>query len=348
VATATARVLVAPDKLRGTATATEVADAVARAAGTLGLGVDRCPMADGGEGTLEALGGPDRTTTATGPLGAPVDVPWRCADGTAVIEVARVAGLLLAGGAEENDPERATTAGVGELLVAARDAGARRAVVALGGSATTDGGEGALEVVLAGGGLGQLELVVACDVRTRFLDAPRVFGPQKGAGPATVTRLERRLAALAERYHDRFGVDVTGLERAGAAGGLAGGLACLGGRLVGGFDLVAAEVHLAARVAAADVVVTAEGRIDAPSFDGKVVGGVAALAAAASRPCTALCGRLAPGTVLPDDLEVVALVDLFGDRAWHDAAGCVEQAAGAVLARWGPPVRPEEGGAPDG
>ena len=128
-------------------------------------------MADGGEGTLEALGGPNRTTTVTGPLGAPVDAAWRLDGRTAVIEMAAASGLALVGGAEANDPVAASTVGTGELIVAALDVGARRVIVGLGGSATTDGGLGALRALHPLGRLKGIELVVACDSRVPFLDA---------------------------------------------------------------------------------------------------------------------------------------------------------------------------------
>src|SRR3954467_13832946 len=127
------RLVAAPDKFRGTATAAEVAGAIGRAASAAGWDCDAVPMADGGEGTLDVLGGPNRTTRVTGPLGEPVDAGWRLTRRTAVIEMARAAGLLPAGGADGNDPIEATTFGTGELIRAAVDAGARRVVVGMGG-----------------------------------------------------------------------------------------------------------------------------------------------------------------------------------------------------------------------
>src|SRR3954454_22183543 len=141
---AVVHVVAAPDQFRGTATAAEVAAAIGRAATAAGHRCDQAPRADGGEGTLEALGGPNRTTTVTGPLGEPVDAAWRLDRGRAVIEMARASGLELAGGADENDAVAASTTGTGELLAAAIDAGAKRVLVGVGGSATTDGGLGAL------------------------------------------------------------------------------------------------------------------------------------------------------------------------------------------------------------
>ncbi|MHB8219931.1 MAG: glycerate kinase, partial [Acidimicrobiales bacterium] len=218
----------APDKFRGTATAPQVASAVAGAARAAGWTADEAPMADGGEGTLEVLGGERRRTTVTGPLGRPVAAWWSMlatppgGDGpTAVIEMAQAAGRELLSDPSGDDPVRATTAGVGELVLAAVDAGARRVVVAVGGSATTDGGWGAVQAIGSRRRLAGADLVVACDVRTPFTDAAEVFGPQKGATPDQVGVLRRRLVELARRYRQELGVDVEHIPGAGAAGGLA-------------------------------------------------------------------------------------------------------------------------------
>ena len=144
---------------------------------------------------------------------------------------------------------RATTAGVGQLLLAARDAGARRIVVGCGGSSTTDGGLGAYEAVGSPAALRGIELVVACDVTTRFGDAAAVFGPQKGATAAQVVMLGQRLVEVAARYRRETGIDVTGIPGGGAAGGLAGGLVALGARIEPGFDFVAGLVGLARSLA---------------------------------------------------------------------------------------------------
>ena len=141
------RVLAAPDKFRGSLTALEVANAINKAVNRSGGIPTGAPMADGGEGTLEVLGGPNRTTTVTGPSGEPVEAEWRLADKTAVIEVARVSGLTLAGGPEANNPLEATTKGTGELIRCALEQGAKRIIVGLGGSASTDGGLGALKAM---------------------------------------------------------------------------------------------------------------------------------------------------------------------------------------------------------
>ena len=326
------RIVAAPDKFRGTATAAEVAAAIATAAAEHGCRCDLVPLADGGEGTLEALGGPNRTTTVTGPLGDPVDAPWRLDRGRAVIEMARASGLALVGGAEGNDPVSATTAGTGELIATAIEAGARRIVVGVGGSATTDGGLGAVRALSPRQRLRGVELLVACDVRTRFVDAAEVFAPQKGATPKQVELLRRRLERLVGVYHDDFGVDVSGVDGAGAAGGLAGGLYAIGAELVGGFDLVADEVRLAERLEGADLVVTGEGFVDEQSFEGKVVGGVEALARSLGVPVLVVCGQAFDDT--ERRVELISLVERFGtETAMTRTTDAIRLAVSDALAR---------------
>jgi glycerate kinase len=337
--------VVAPDKFRGTASAAQVAGAVTEAATAAGWTSDEAPMSDGGEGLLSALGGTSHTATVPGPLGQPVVAEWRllaeggARDGpTAVIEMSRAAGRPLLPHAAGDEPMRASTTGVGRLLLAARAAGAHRIVVGCGGSATTDGGLGAVEAVTAGGGLGDVDLVVACDVTTDFRQAAALFGPQKGATPEQVVALTRRLDELAQRYRDDFGVDVDELPGAGAAGGLAGGLAALGARIVPGFDMVAAMVGLAGRINRSDLVVTGEGHLDPPSFQGKVPGGVLRLAAGR---CPVLCivGAADPDILdsPPPGLEIVSLKDRFGySRARKETAALITEVTGEALARFCP------------
>ncbi len=274
--------LACPDKFRGTLTASEAADRIAAGLRTAGFDEVRAlPLADGGEGTLDVLGGANRTTAVTGPLGAPVEAGWRLDGGRAIVEAARASGLELAGGAEANDPVAATTRGTGELIAAAIEAGATDVLVGVGGSATTDGGRGALDALAHLPPFGELGVTVrvACDVETSFLDAAAVFAPQKGADAEQVALLAARLQELAEEYRAELGVDVTSLARAGAAGGLAGGLAARGAQLCEGFATVAAAVGLDASLAAAGIVVTGEGFLDRTSLAGKVVGGVLVRAA---------------------------------------------------------------------
>ncbi len=331
-------VVAAPDKFRGTLNAPDVATAVARAVEAAGGTVDTVPVADGGEGTLDALGGANRRTVVTGPLGDLVEAGWRCsAEGSsrqAVLEMAQASGLDLVGGARGNDAVAASTHGTGELVAAALDAGCRRIVLGVGGSASTDGGLGALRALEPLARLRGVELVVACDVRTTFVDAARVFAPQKGATPAQVELLHRRLERLAQVYQQVHGVDVRSVPGSGAAGGLAGGLAAVGARLVAGFDLVAEEVGLADHLDGADLVVTGEGFLDDQSFAGKAVGGVAELARAAGVPVLVVAGEVLEGVEVPEEVAVIALVERCGrERALHDTAACVEEAVAEHLGR---------------
>lgn len=273
------KVLAAVDKFRGTATAAQVATAIGHACWQLGHDCIERPLADGGEGTLEALGGANRTTLVTGPLGDPVNASWRLHRGTAIIEMACASGLMISGGKEKNDAVAASTTGTGEIIDAALDLGAKRIIVCLGGSATTDGGLGAVRAIQTPARLKGVEFVVACDVTTAFTDAAKVFGPQKGASNAQVQLLTTRLERLVQMYKQTYGVDVSLLPGAGAAGGLAGGLAALGAKLVPGFDLVAEEVLLDELLIGIDLVITGEGYMDSESFSGKVVGSMAELAA---------------------------------------------------------------------
>ena len=326
------RVLAAPDKFRGTASAAEIAAAVAEAAAAVTASCDTAPMADGGEGTLDALGGPTRTSVVTGPLGEPVAAPWRLSRGVAVIEMALASGLALAGGASGNDPVNATTAGTGELIAEAVSAGARRVLVAVGGSATTDGGLPAVRALPSPARMSGVEMIVACDVRTAFVDAAAVFGPQKGASPVQVELLTRRLRTLTEMYERDFGVDVAALPGAGAAGGLAGGLAARGASLVGGFEVVADEIGLRERIADADVAVTGEGRYDATSLEGKVVTGVAELAARSGTRVLAVVGSRDPTAPVPENVELVDLTARFGSQRAHaDPCGCVREVVEVAL-----------------
>ena len=324
------KVLAAVDKFRGTATAAQVATAIGHACWQLGHDCVERPLADGGEGTLDALGGANRTTLVTGPLGKPVQAPWRLHRGTAVIEMACASGLLLAGGKEKNDPIAATTTGTGELIDAALDLGVKRIIVCLGGSATTDGGLGAVKAIQTPARLKGVEFVVACDVTTQFTDAAKVFGPQKGASPAQVQFLTTRLEKLVQVYQQNYGVDVSEISGAGAAGGLAGGLAALGAQLVPGFDLVAEEVELDVLLSDIDMVITGEGFMDSESFAGKVVGSMAELASERKIQIAAICGEIHPD--VRSHINSVSLVETFGrDEAFDRPLHCIEHAALKIL-----------------
>lgn len=326
------RVVLAPDSFKGSLSAPAVCAALQ--AGVLAADpaadVQAVPMADGGEGTLACLlaawGGERVGLDVPGPLGAPVPGHYgRSADGArAVVELAVASGLALV--AERPDPLRATTRGTGALAADALARGAREVVLCLGGSATTDGGTGLLRALglrlldaggrdlpEGGGALVDLDRLddsgllpaaraarwrLACDVTAPLVGphgAAAVFGPQKGATPDDVARLDAGLRRLAEVLHRAYGVDVADLPGAGAAGGAAGGLvAALGGAVEAGAPLVADAVGLDAALQGADLVLTGEGSLDAQTAQGKAVSVVAARARAAGVPAVALCGQVTP------------------------------------------------------
>ncbi|MCB0988597.1 MAG: glycerate kinase [Microthrixaceae bacterium] len=318
------RVLAAPDKFRGTATADDVAGAIAAAVEGRGGRTRRVPLSDGGEGFLDVFGGANRTALVTGPSGQPVEAGWRLDGRRAVIEMARASGLVLAGGAAENDALAATTAGTGELIGAALDAGARKVIIGHGGSATTDGGLGAVKALSPVARLRGVELVAAVDVRTAFTRAAVEFGAQKGASAHQVDLLTRRLERLVQLYRSDFGVEVDVVPGAGAAGGLAGGLMALGAEIVSGFDLIAEELDLLGAMERVDLVVTGEGFVDGASFDGKVVGGVVNLASEVGVPVLVVAGEVFDE--IPAGVDAVSLVERFGrERSMADPLGCVRE-----------------------
>ncbi|MFZ0091759.1 MAG: glycerate kinase [Solirubrobacteraceae bacterium] len=283
-------VLIAPDAFKGTFTAAEVAQAIGRGLTDGGRPVDLCPVADGGEGTLdvlaEALGAQRRRVDATGPMGEPVTADFAIAGDVAVVETAAASGLQLVA-PEDRDAGGAGTAGTGELIAAAAAAGAHTVYLGVGGSATTDGGAGAIKAIRHAGGLDRVRLVVLCDVRTPFEDAARVFGPQKGADEDEVRRLTERL----NRQARRLDPDPRGIPMTGAAGGLSGGLwSAFGAELVPGAAHVLDAVGFDARMRAARAVVTGEGKLDEQSLVGKVVAEVATRARQSGVPCHAVVG----------------------------------------------------------
>ncbi len=326
-------VVAAPDKFRGTATARQVAAAIAAAADRAGWSCDQAAIADGGEGLLDVVPGRRHTAEVRDPLGRLVTAEWKLDGSTAVVEMAQASGLALVGGPEGNDPVSADTAGTGQLVAAAVKAGARRVVVGVGGSATTDGGLAALRALEPHSRLHGVQLIVACDVETRFLDAAAIFSPQKGATPTEVELLARRLERLASLYQDQYGVDVRPLTGGGAAGGLAGGLAAIGAELMAGFDVVADAVDLAERMEGADLVVTGEGLLDEQSFNGKAVGGVVSLACEVGVPVLVVAGDIDWDGVGESPVPCVSLVERFGrDRALADTLACVGEVVAERLA----------------
>ncbi len=313
--------LIAPDKFKGTYTAREVAAAIAGGLGD-GAGVELCPLADGGEGTIEALlgarGGELAVHAAHDPLGRPIEAAIGLLDGgaRAVVEVARASGLALLD-RSELDPEAASTLGTGELIAAALAAGARSILLAAGGSATTDGGAGAIEAIEAAGGLRGAELIVLADVDIPFERAAEVFAPQKGAAPAAVERLRARL----QRQAASLPRDPRGIAMGGAAGGLAGGLwARYGASILPGAGWVLDAVGFDERLARAAAVITGEGRLDATTLHGKVVFEVARRARRLSRPAHAIVGSC---TLSAEESAQLALASVR-------CAGSIEQLEAAA------------------
>lgn len=355
------RVVVAPDKFAGTLSAVEVAATVARTwrQADVDAVVEQVPMSDGGPGFVSvlhaALGGTLLPVLVDDPLGRPVPAELLVTDQTAYLETAAASGLhLLTEG--ERDPERASSRGTGQLVVAALDAGARRLVVGLGGSATNDGGAGMLgalglrwrgpwqdpEAVDASAldpRLAEVDIVVASDVAAPLLGpagASAVFGPQKGASPAAVQRLDAALG----RWAGAVGLPVDAAG-AGAAGGLGAALLWLGGRQEPGAQLVAAAVGLVDRMAGADLAVTGEGRYDATSLRGKVTAEVAGRAQDAGLPCVVVAGQVEVGRREAAAHGVDAtysLAELAGsvEDAMADPGRWLERATGRLVRDWAP------------
>jgi glycerate kinase len=321
-------ILFAPDSFKGSLTSVEVGRALAE-------GWSRArqedeillaPLADGGEGTIVAIaaaGGWEwRTAAVHDPIGRPVDARWlQSADGRrAIVELAEASGLsrLTPG---ERDPMGASTRGTGEVLRAAIDAGAREITLGIGGSATNDGGAGILEALgaevtedridLSGldRRLAEADLRIACDVTNPLLGergAAATYGPQKGATPAQVGELDRRLARFADALDEASGRHERESPGAGAAGGTGFGLLSLADRfrsleLVPGIDVVMAAADFDGKLAKAGLVITGEGRIDAQTAFGKTALGVARRVVAAGRPCIAVGGG-----VTPEGIEALA------------------------------------------
>ena len=309
-------VLVAPDSFKGTFRASEVAGAIGRGLERAGLmPPDLCPVADGGEGTLDALlpalGGEIVAADAHDPLGRELTGCFALVEdgGTAIVETATASGLALLA-ESERDPWVASSYGTGELIAAAVAAGAAVIIVAVGGSATMDGAAGALEAIADAGGLGGAQLVVLCDVRTPFEQAPKVFGPQKGADEAMVKRLEKRLDELAGTWpRDPRGVPLTG-----CAGGLSGGLwAVHRAVLEPGAQWVLDALDFDRRMRASRAVVTGEGKLDEQTLEGKLVGEIGTRARQAGVPLHAIVGTdaLDPfGKRMIDLMRVIEATDL--------------------------------------
>jgi len=314
-------IVVAPNAFKETFSPLEAARLIARGVRrALDATILLVPVADGGDGTLEALraslGGRKVSVTVTGPLRTPVRAFYLRAGKTAVIEMAKASGLKLVPPAKRN-PLLTTTRGTGELIAHAYSNGARRILLGVGGSATVDGGVGALEVVTPA--MARC-VTILCDVRNPLLGpkgAARVFGPQKGATPGQVRLLEHRLAVWARELRQRTGVDVRRIPGTGAAGGLPAGLIAYGARLVPGAEYILKEAGFPRPC---DFVVTGEGCVDPTSLGGKVVGTVLKLSPA---PVVLVCGRC--------DLKRQAFET--GDRAPEALVRAAERAGNWIKGR---------------
>ncbi|WP_432056323.1 glycerate kinase [Streptomyces sp. bgisy022] len=367
------RVLVAADKFKGSLTAVEVADRVTAGLRSIapGLEVEALPVADGGDGTVAAAvaaGFDRREVRVQGPLGDPVTAAFALRGDTAVVEMAEASGLQRLP-RDTFAPLTASTFGSGELLRAALDAGARTLVFGVGGSATTDGGAGMLaalgarflkadgEPVAPGGGglaelasadlsgldprLGDVELVLASDVDNPLTGpkgAPAVYGPQKGASPEEVERLDAALGHFATVLEGAVGAraaEYAASPGAGAAGGIGYGAMLLGARFRPGIEVMLDVLGFAAALERADLVITGEGSLDQQTLHGKAPAGVAAAARVADREVVAVCGRLA---LPPEELgragirRAYALTDLEPDvsRCIAEAGPLLERTAARI------------------
>ncbi len=343
------KIVLAPNAFKGSMSAMQAALAMEQGVRAFCADAEICkvPVADGGDGLaqvlIDALNGEARIFRVRGPLDESVEAALcQVPDlGLAAVEMAVASGLALMA-PEDRDPTRTTTYGTGELIRAALDLGARRIVIGIGGSATTDGGIGMAAalgvrfldvagepVAPVGGALGQIHRIDAsgldprlaevrceaiCDVDNPLLGpigAAAVFGPQKGATPEQVASLDAGLAHLADRIATDLGRDVRDLAGAGAAGGLGAGLhAFLGAKLRRGVDVVLDLIGLDAQLAGADLVLTAEGQIDAQTAFGKAPAGVAERAKARGIPCVAIVGGIGEGIAALHPIGINAVFSL--------------------------------------
>ncbi|MGH2831661.1 MAG: glycerate kinase family protein [Solirubrobacteraceae bacterium] len=311
-------ILVAPDTFKGTLCAPRVADAIGRGLrSNKGLEVDLCPVADGGEGTMRMLlehhGGTIHEATVGDPLGDSVTARFALLHdgGTAVLDVAEASGLKLVA-REQRDAFAASSAGTGELILSAVQSGASTIVVAAGGSASTDGGAGAIGAIQRGGGLGRAVLVVLCDVRSTFEQAAALYGPQKGADERDQVRLKRRLKRLATRLPR----DPRGMPMGGAAGGLAGGLwAAFGAQLRAGAPYLLDAISFDERMRRARAVIVGEGRMDHSTLAGKAPFEIATRARQSGVPTYAVTGEDALDRLEARIMDLQVILQAADERA---------------------------------
>ncbi len=325
----TPKFLVAPDSFKGTLSARQVAEAIGHGIERAGARADLCPAADGGEGTAavlrDAMGGELRSAPVHDPLGRPIEAEYALVrDGsTAIVEAAAASGLDLVA-EDERDPETTSSSGTGELIAAAIEAGARRILVAAGGTATMDGGRGAIDALEGAGGVRDAALEVLCDTSVPFERAAEVFAAQKGASMEQLAGLTSRLVALA----GAFPRDPRGRAMSGAAGGLSGGLwAAFGAHLTPGAAFVLGVLRFDGRLEQADAVITGEGRLDPPSREGKLTGEIARRCRAARVPVHAIVGQVA---MADEELSALGLASVAeaGTPAELESAAELVAAAG--------------------
>ena len=332
------RLVSAFDTFRASASASELSDAVARAARARGVDVDTIAMSDGGEGFVDAFDGDDVTESVAGPRGEAVTARIRLRDTesglVAVAQVADAVGRTMLQAPTREEALAASSEGVGQLILAAARLGAFRVLLGCGDSATSDAGLGCYRVLRAAGGL-PVDVVAATDVTARFLEARR-YASQKGVADEDLALVDARLRAARDLYHRECDVDVQAIPRTGAAGGIPGALAALGARLVDGVEEVSRSVRLVERLETASLVVSGEGRLDAGSLEGKVVAGVAARTPP-STPLLVVCGSVEADAAREfiaryPNATLVSLVERFGEeRARSETARCVAQVVGAAL-----------------
>lgn len=293
-------ILVAPDKFRGTLSAAQVARAIADGLARIEIEADVCEIADGGEGTLEVVlaagGGEIVDCPAKDAIGRPIAARYlRISERTALVQSCDAIGLEMIA-PNDRDPLAANSRGVGELIAAAAEAGAREVFVAIGGTASTDGGAGAIELLrehrlvgVRGPLKGCPKIIALCDARAAWEQAPRVFAAQKGASADQITLLSRRL----EEFACVLPQDPSGKLLTGAGGGLSGGLwAACGAELKSGAAWVLDQVGFTPRMLRARAVITGEGSLDRQTLLGKAVGEVATRARQSGVPCHAIVGRM--------------------------------------------------------
>jgi len=323
-------ILVAMDKFRGTATAVELCEAVADVVRGFGFVPDTQPLSDGGEGFRDAFSGNVIEVRVSGPLGemvtAGMTLSSRDSGHTAILEGADAIGRHHLVSPTPEQALAASSTGVGELILAAAEEGADNILLGLGGSASSDGGLGCYEFLRDHGGL-PVPVVAATDVLARFSGARR-YAQQKGVREADLGVVDERLAKTRALYLSEQGVDVEDLDRTGAAGGIAGAIAALGGSLVDGLEAVAGAVGLRERIARATLVICGEGRFDEGSLEGKVTGGVAALTGGRV-PLLLVCGSVESLAATEfvsryEHARIVALSERFGmERAMGDVLGAL-------------------------